>query len=188
MRQEGPVCDVPPQARRRRAPDFGAARVFLECKLPRVECPGCGIRSAAVPRAGRASGLARELEAQSGKLAEIAREDKRLHSACLPKEDLRGVFKSPDGAAAAEKLGKWLNRACRSWTKEIKELSKKVRRRREAIARAVELGVSNARVEAVNNKVKLTVRMGCGFRDIDNLIALAMLRCSNLPIKLPGRA
>lgn len=98
------------------------------------------------------------------------------------------MFKPPDGAAAAEKPDRWLSRACRSWTKEIKELSKRARRRREAIARAVELGVSNARVEAVNNKVELTVRMGCGFRDIDNLIALAMLRCSNLPIKLPGRA
>ena len=127
-------------------------------------------------------------EAQSGKLAKIAREDKRLYNAYLLKEDLRDVFKSPDGAAAAEKLDKWLNRACRSWTKEIKELSKKVRRHKEAIVRAVELGISNARVEAVNNKIKLTVRMGYGFRNIDNLIALVMLRCSNLPIKLPGRA
>ena len=41
--------------------------------------------------------------------------------------------------------------------------------------------------EAVNNKIKLTVRMGYGFRNIDNLIALVMLRCSNLPITLPGR-
>lgn len=89
----------------------------------------------------------------------IAREDKRLYNAYLLKEDLRDVFKSLDSTAAAEKLGKWLNRACRSWTKEIKELSKKVRRHREAIVRAVELGVSNARVEAVNNKIKLTGRM-----------------------------
>lgn len=44
------------------------------------------------------------------------------------------------------------------------------------------------RVEAVNNKTKLTVRMGYGFRNIDNLIALVMLLCSNLPIKLPERA
>jgi transposase len=31
------------------------------------------------------------------------------------------------------------------------------------------------------------VRMGYGFRNINNLIALVMLRCSNLPITLPGR-
>ena len=69
--------------------------------------------------------------------------------------------------------------------KEIKELSKKIRRHKEAIVRSVELGISNARVEATNNKIKLTVRMGYGFRNIDNLIALIMLRCSNLPIALP---
>ena len=138
---------------------------------PRCRCPGCGKKAP--------SATCRRRRAGKKAAAALMRIDRKSAG---------GVFKSPDGAAAAEKLGKWLNRACRSWTKEIKELSKKVRRRREAIARAVELGVSNARVEAVNNKVKLTVRMGCGFRDIDNLIALAMLRCSNLPIKLPGRA
>lgn len=53
--------------------------------------------------------------------------------------------------------------------------------------RAIGLGIGNARVEAVNGRVELTVRMGCGFRNIDNLIALVMPRCSNLPITLPGR-
>lgn len=86
-----------------------------------------------------------------------------------------------------ERLDKWLARACRSRNGKVKELSKKVRRHKEAIVRSVEPSASNARVEAVNSKIKLTVRMGYGFRNIDNLIALVMLRCSNLPIKLPGR-
>ena len=121
-------------------------------------------------------------------LARIAREDKALYRAYLLKEDLRDVFKSPDAQTARERLGRWLSRACHSWNGKIKELSKKVRRHREAIVRAVGLGISNARVEAVNNKIKLTVRMAYGFRNIDNLIALVMLRCSNLPIELPGRS
>ena len=29
--------------------------------------------------------------------------------------------------------------------------------------------------------------MAYGFRNFDNLVALVMLRCSNLPIALPGR-
>ena len=53
--------------------------------------------------------------------------------------------------------------------------------------RSVALGISNARVEVINDKIKLTVRMGYGFRNIDNLISLVMLRCSNLPITLTGR-
>ena len=52
---------------------------------------------------------------------------------------------------------------------------------------AVELGISNARIESMNNKIKLTIRMGYGFRNIDNLIALIMLRCSDLRPQLPGR-
>ena len=86
-----------------------------------------------------------------------------------------------------EGLDKWLARACRSHNSKVKELSKKIRRHKDAIACSVELGISNARVEAVNDKIKLTVRMGYGFRNFDNLIALVMLRCSNLPITLPGR-
>ena len=62
-----------------------------------------------------------------------------------------------------------------------------MRKRKDAIVRAVELGISNARIESMNNKTKLTIRMGYGFRNIDNLIALIMLRCSDLQPQLPGR-
>ena len=54
--------------------------------------------------------------------------------------------------------------------------------------RAVGLGISNARVESINNKIKLTVRMAYGFRNIDSLLSLIMLRCSWLRVQLPGRA
>ncbi|MDI9470567.1 MAG: transposase, partial [Bacillota bacterium] len=67
------------------------------------------------------------------------------------------------------------------------ELSRKVRKRKDDIVRAVALRISNARIEAINNKIKLTIRMGYGFRNIDNLIALVMLRCSDLKPQLPGR-
>ena len=121
-------------------------------------------------------------------LDRIAREDKRLYRAYLLKERLRDVFKAKNGADAAGLLESWLRSASHSSLEVVKELSKKIRRHREAIVRSVELGISNARVEAINNKIKLTVRMGYGFRNIDNLISLVMLRCSNLPITLPGRA
>lgn len=120
-------------------------------------------------------------------LERVAREDKRLYRAYLMKERLRDVFKAKDGDSAAKLLDSWLKSACHSSIAALKELSKKIRRHRHAIVRSVELGISNARVEAVNNKIKLTVRMGYGFRNIDNLISLVMLRCSNLPIALPGR-
>lgn len=49
------------------------------------------------------------------------------------------------------------------------------------------LGVSNARVEAANNKIKVAIRQGYGFLSVGNLIAPVMLRYSDLKPSLPGR-
>lgn len=68
------------------------------------------------------------------------------------------------------------------------EVEKKVRRRRDDIAAAVELGISNAQVESINNKIGVTVKMGYGFRNTDNLVALLMLRCSDCRPQIPGRS
>ena len=57
----------------------------------------------------------------------------------------------------------------------------------DAIVATVTHQISNARVEATNNKIKLTIRMAYGFRNIDNLIALIYLRCGGRVIYLPGR-
>lgn len=115
-----------------------------------------------------------------------AREDRRPYRVYLLKERFRDVFKTKDGKEAAALLDPWLAGACHGGVEMIGELSRKVRGHRDAIVRAVELGISNARAEAINNKTKLTVGMGYGFRNVDNLTALVMLRCSNLPVTLPG--
>lgn len=127
-------------------------------------------------------------DAQKEALAEIRRSDRRLYKVWQCKERLRRVIQAEDAEAAAILLRSWLNSASHIRIPEVQELSKKVRRHKEAIIRAVELGISNARVESINNKIKLTVRMAYGFRNVDNLIALVMLRCSWLHIQLPGRS
>ena len=53
------------------------------------------------------------------------------------------------------------------------------------ILRTIELGYSNARLEASDNRIKVTIRMAYGFRHVDDLIAMIKLRCSGLPIHLP---
>ena len=125
---------------------------------------------------------------QARTLAAVERETPRLWRAYNIKERFRDVFKAPDPVAAAARLDSWLSWACRCRIPEMVEAGRKVRRRRDAILRAVELGISNARVEAINNKIKVTQRMAYGFRNVDNLIALVMLRCSDLEVTLPGRA
>ena len=61
----------------------------------------------------------------------------------------------------------------------------KNRRRRPDIPRTIEPGCSNARLEAFSNRIKVTIRMAYGFHRVTNLIALIMLRCSGLDIRLP---
>ncbi len=39
----------------------------------------------------------------------------------------------------------------------------------------------------MNNKIKLFIRKAYGFRNIQNMIDLIMLGCSNLHIPLPNR-
>jgi transposase len=124
---------------------------------------------------------------QEAQLEMIATADPRLYRAYLLKERLRLIFKlTPE--TARQELDAWIKSAQRCRLPRFVELQRTIRRHYEAILAAINNGLSNARVEAINNKIKLTIRMGYGFRNIDNLIALIMLRCSKLPVILPGRA
>lgn len=123
---------------------------------------------------------------QASALDALRRTGSALWRGYLLKEGLRAVFRAGPGEAA-DALDGWLAWACRSRIPRFVELSRKVRRKRRGILRSIEFGVSNARVEAVNNKIKVAIRQGYGFRNIDNLIALVMLRCSDLKPVLPGR-
>jgi len=116
----------------------------------------------------------------------LIKSDKKLYRAYLLKEGLRAVFKCDYVGAVAE-LKRWLAWAQRSRIKEFVELGRKIKRHREAIMATIVHGLSNARIEAVNNKIKVTIRMGYGFRNIDNLIALVRLKCGGYDVKLPGR-
>jgi len=127
-------------------------------------------------------------DAQAAKLESLKkRAGSRLFRAWELKEDLRAVFKAETGQEAAALLERWLHDAAYCKIKPVVEVEKKVRRRRADVVAAAELGISNGRVEAINNKVKVTVKMGYGFRNTDNLIALTMLRCSDMKPELPGR-
>ena len=126
--------------------------------------------------------------AQAAKLESLKRRaGSRLFRAWELKEDLRAVFRAGDAQEAASLLESWLHDAAYCKIKPVVTVEKKVRRRRADVVAAVELGISNGRVESINNKVKVTVRMAYGFRNTDNLIALLMLRCSDVEPRLPGR-
>ena len=129
--------------------------------------------------------IALNTEGQRAELDSLRLGGSRPFRAWELKEDLRAVFRAGDAAEAERLLGDWLHRAAYCRIPKVVAVERKVRRRRDDILRAVSLSISNARVESINNKIKVAVRMGYGFRNTDNLIALLMPRCSDAKPRPP---
>jgi len=126
-------------------------------------------------------------EGQRERLKLVQAEDPRLKRGHDLKERLRLIFGLTDADLAEEALDRWLGWARRCRIPAFVELGRKVRRHREHILNTVRHRLSNARVEALNNKIKLLIRIAFGFRNVDTLINLVMLFCSSLEIPWPGR-
>ena len=97
------------------------------------------------------------------------------------------MLKLKDVDEAATELKRWLWWASHSRISAFKELYKKIKRHEKHILNTIRLGMSNARVEAINNKIKLSVRKAYGFRNIGNMLDMVYLVCSDLQIPLPNR-
>lgn len=126
-------------------------------------------------------------ENQELKLAMIAKNDKRLYRAYSLKEHLRLLLKHKDIAEAEAELRRWLWRSSHSRISAFKELYKKIKRHKNHILNTIRLGMSNARIEATNNKIKQIIRKAYGFRNIQNMLDMVYLVCSNLRVQLPNR-
>jgi len=124
---------------------------------------------------------------QKIRLEMIAQQNPRLYRAYLIKEKLRLLLKLDDVDEAAKELNSWLWWASHSRIPAICDLARKIRRHKEHILNTIRLGMSNARIEATNNKIKLIIRKAYGFRNIDNMIDLIYLVCSDLELPLPNR-
>ena len=125
-------------------------------------------------------------DSQAARLAWVARANAPLYRAYLLKEQLRVVFQLKDLRGIAL-LAKWLAWACRCKIPAFVELAAGIRRHRAAIEAALIHGLSNARVEAVNTKIRLLQRVAFGYRDPEALIAMAMLDLGGCCPALPGR-
>lgn len=126
-------------------------------------------------------------ENQKLRVAMIAENNPLLYRAYRIKERLRLLLKIKDPAEAEAELNKWLWWASHSRITAVINLNKKIRRHKEHILNTIRLGLSNARIEAINNKIKLIVRKAYGFRNIQNMLDMVYLVCSNLVVPLPNR-
>jgi len=102
------------------------------------------------------------------------------------KEMVRAIF-APGLTveAVAELLDRLLARLSRSRLKPFVRLGRTIRKHREGILAARRLKLSNARAEALNNKVKLIVRRAYGFHSATAALALVHLTCGPVTLTLP---
>ena len=126
-------------------------------------------------------------ENQQLRLEMIQTENPLLYRAYCIKERLRLILKMTSVEEADAELKRWFWWASHSRIPVMQELGSKVKRHKDHILKTIQLGLSNARIEAINNKIKLIIRKAYGFRNIQNMLDMVYLVCSNLPISLPGR-
>jgi transposase len=118
-------------------------------------------------------------------IAQLRRARHVLFRAWSLKEELRDLYRLPPGRRPDAHLDAWLARASRCRIPAMLDLSRTIRRHRDQILAAVQLGLSNSKLEGLNSKIRLINHRGYGHHSAAAVIAMIYLCCSRLTITLP---
>ena len=129
---------------------------------------------------------AKQTAGQLLKLAQVVTTNKRMYRAFLLYGELRYIYRLPFDEAS-ERLDAWLAWASRSRLKPFVKLARTIRKHKAGVLAAIELGLSNGRLEALNSKVRLLSHRAYGFHSADALTAMIYLCCAGIQIALPHR-
>ena len=123
---------------------------------------------------------------QAAVLAQIQASGGKLARAWAMKEMVRAIIaKGLTVEQVSELLDRLLARLSRCRLPPFVKLGKTIRKHRPGILAARRLMLSNARAEALNNKVKLIVRRAYGFHSAQAALALVHLTCGPVTLTLP---
>ena len=122
---------------------------------------------------------------ENAKLSEVAKLNAGVYRAYLLKEELRTLYQCETVQEAGTHLEGWLGWASRSRLRPFVRLARTVRKHRDGILAAIRLGVSNGRMEGINNKIGVIKHRAYGFHSAAALIAMVFLCCTKLAINLP---
>jgi transposase len=118
-------------------------------------------------------------------LDQLRRSRSVLYRCWQLKEGIRDLYHLANPADAAHHLNWWLAWACRSRIPAFVTLSRTIRNNRHRILAAVELGLSNSKLEGLNSKVRLINHRGYGHHSAAAIIAMIYLCCGGITINLP---
>jgi transposase len=124
-------------------------------------------------------------EAQIDILHALRKQNSVLYRAWQLKEALRDLYKLKP-ADAPEHLEWWLRWASRSRIASFVKLAKTIRNERQRILWAIELGLSNSKLEGLNSKIRLINHRGYGHHSATALIAMIYLCCGGITVELPS--
>jgi transposase len=123
---------------------------------------------------------------QATTLAAIRAAGGKVARAWAMKEMVRAIFAAGLTVdAVSDLLDRLLARLSRCRLRPFIRLGRTIRKHREGILAARRLKLSNARAEALNNKVKLIVRRAYGFHSANAALALVHLACGPITLTLP---
>lgn len=103
------------------------------------------------------------------------------------KEGIRLILHMVDPDQAAIELAAWKEKARSSGLKEMQDLADKIERHQNNIMNTIRYQANSAKSEATNTSIKALIFMARGFRNINNMIALIYLKCSDLIVPLSNR-
>ncbi len=123
--------------------------------------------------------------AQWQTLEELRRSRSVLYRCWQLKEGLRDLFRLRYPSQAPEHLEWWLAWACRCRIPSFVALSKTIRTNRSRVLAAVEMGLSNSKLEGLNSKIRLINHRGYGHHSAAALIGMIYLCAGGITVELP---
>ena len=118
-------------------------------------------------------------------LHQLRRDRSMLYRAWQLKEGLRDLYRLAHPEQATDHLDWWLAWASRSRIPAFVQLGRTIRANRDRILAAVELGLSNSKLEGLNSKIRLINHRGYGHHSAPALISMIYLCCGGITIELP---
>lgn len=110
-----------------------------------------------------------------------------LYRAYQLKERLRIILHLKDPYLAENELRQWIEDARNSGLQYFIPLADKIERHIDNILRSIQFHANSAKSEATNTTIKALIKTARGFRNLDNMFALIMLKCSDIVIPLNNR-
>ena len=125
-------------------------------------------------------------DAQSATLRKLRNHGGDLWRGYALKEAFRAIFAGDlDPADTAELLDRWISKASHCALAPFVKVAKTIRKHRDGILAAIRLKINNARAEGLNNHVRLITRRAYGFHSPNAALALVMLSCGPIQLRLP---